>query len=117
MVSCSRPLRLRLTLAGVHATLYITAMCLLWQRRQQQRRWMVYITAAFIVSSVLNGAASKFGQMVFIDNREYPGGPGAYLVEQGTAAPNVATQVAGIVTCWLQDGLLVRVLICAHGLC
>ncbi|KZV85290.1 hypothetical protein EXIGLDRAFT_623232 [Exidia glandulosa HHB12029] len=47
-----------------------------------------------------------FTQMIWIDNRNYPGGPSAYLVEQQTAFE--ARLVAGgyLVNGWLQDGLI-----------
>lgn len=73
---------------------------------------MAYITVAFLISSIAIEGVFQFAQMIFIDDREYPGGPSAFLVEQSTASVSVMSQVAYIMSCWLQDGLLVRALVC-----
>lgn len=61
----------------------------------------------FIVSSLGNGGQFKFTQMIWIDNREYPGGPGAYFAEQSTAFESTLCNAAYIVNGWLQDALIV----------
>jgi len=49
----------------------------------------------------------RFGQMVWIDNREYPGGPYAYLVQQEGNTLLTAGDAESILVSFLTDGLLV----------
>jgi len=49
----------------------------------------------------------RFGQMVWIDNRSYPGGPFAYLVQQEGNALLTAGNAESILISFLADGLLV----------
>jgi len=49
-----------------------------------------------------------FGQMVWIDNRSYPGGPYAYLVQQEGNTLLTAGDAESILVSLLADGLLVR---------
>ena len=51
--------------------------------------------------------------MTFIDNRNYPGGPGAYNVAQSTNTVAVICNSVYIVNSWLQDTLLVGL----HSIC
>lgn len=94
---------------GVHATLFFITFSLLWQRKRTQWRdyiWIVYVVALFAISSIANYAQLKFTQSIWIDNRNYPGGPSAYLVEQQTAFDARLVVGGYMVNGWLQDGLI-----------
>ena len=49
----------------------------------------------------------KVNQSAFVDFRDYPGGPGAYWVEQFAITYRVVGTAAYVINTWLQDGLLV----------
>lgn len=85
-------------------------VALLWKKQRTHWRdytWITYVLLLFALSSIANYGQLKFTQMIWVDNRNYPGGPSAYLVEQQTAFE--ARLVAGgyLVNGWLQDGLIV----------
>ncbi|KZV85748.1 hypothetical protein EXIGLDRAFT_653805 [Exidia glandulosa HHB12029] len=94
---------------GVHATLFFLTLTLLCARPRTQWKdygWIVYITLMFVLSSVGNGGQFKFTELSWIDNRNYPGGPGAYETEQ--AAPSsTMCNIAYIINGWLQDALII----------
>ncbi|KAF9065823.1 hypothetical protein BDP27DRAFT_1424442 [Rhodocollybia butyracea] len=93
---------------GVHATLFFSAFKLLYARRQYRREqvFLGYIVVVFMLSNIGNGTNIKFAQQAFIDNRDYPGGPGAYYVEESTALMVVLCNSVYITLTWFQDGLL-----------
>ncbi|EJD46575.1 hypothetical protein AURDEDRAFT_136854 [Auricularia subglabra TFB-10046 SS5] len=94
---------------GVHATLFFITLKLLWARPRTTWKdyiWISYIVVLFTISSIGNGTQLKFTQMIYIDNREYPGGPAAYFVDGSTDFMAVFCNSVYILNTWLQDGLL-----------
>ncbi|EJD48817.1 hypothetical protein AURDEDRAFT_17999, partial [Auricularia subglabra TFB-10046 SS5] len=94
---------------GVHATLFFITLGLLWSQKRahpQNRRWIAFVLLLFTLSSLANGAQFKFTQMIYIDNRNYPGGPSAYLIEKQTETPALICLISYIVNNWMQDGLI-----------
>lgn len=88
---------------------------LLAQRRKHPRvSWtmIAYITLNFILGSIGNAANIKFNEMVFIDDRDFPGGPNAFFTQQNSVTINVLAYAVYIVNTWTQDGLLVSGVIC-----
>ncbi|KAH7099605.1 hypothetical protein BKA62DRAFT_621194 [Auriculariales sp. MPI-PUGE-AT-0066] len=100
---------------GVHATLFFSTLQLLWARSRSSWKdwvWIFYIFALFVISSVGNGGDLKFAQMIWIDNRNFPGGPTVYIV----ASCRCLQQHCYIINSWLQDGLLLyRVWVIFNG--
>jgi hypothetical protein len=93
---------------GIHLTLFISAFHLLYTRKRTQHEsfLLVYILVLFILGNIGNGTNIKFGEMTFIDDRNYPGGPNAFFVQQSINPVAVICNSAYIVNSWLQDGLL-----------
>lgn len=73
---------------------------------------IAYITLNFILGSIGNAANIKFNEMVFIDDRDFPGGPNAFFTQQNSVTINVLAYAVYIVNTWTQDGLLVSGVIC-----
>lgn len=69
---------------------------------------LAYITCVFIVGSIGNGEQMRVLQLAFIDDRNYPGGPGAFEEFDGSITPNVIGTAAYCVNAWFADGLMVR---------
>ncbi|KZV91470.1 hypothetical protein EXIGLDRAFT_750135 [Exidia glandulosa HHB12029] len=94
---------------GVHATLFFTALTLLLQRNRTGKlkdwTWIAYICILFITSSMGNGAQMRALQVGFIDERNFPGGPGVW-VARTTAFVGVFCNSVYVVNSWFQDGLL-----------
>ncbi|KZV83801.1 hypothetical protein EXIGLDRAFT_842663 [Exidia glandulosa HHB12029] len=94
---------------GVHATLFFTTLSILWKRKRSEWRdynWIAFVLVLFTISSIANYGQLKFTQMIWIDNRDYPRGPSAYLVEQQTAFEARLVVGGYMVNGWLQDGLI-----------
>ncbi|KAJ7756039.1 hypothetical protein DFH07DRAFT_959171 [Mycena maculata] len=81
---------------GVHLTLFVQCAQALYARKEghRNRELFVLICILFVLGNIGNATNILFGQKTFIDDRDYPGGPNAFFVEQST-------------NCWFQDALLV----------
>lgn len=90
----------------------LSAMCWrsLWPRAQshgtgykKNRFFLFYVAFLFVVGTIYVAFNSQITQMGFIDNRLYPGGPGAY--EEATSSPPLNT--AFVVSDWCADLLMI----------
>ncbi|KAF9527837.1 hypothetical protein CPB83DRAFT_767901 [Crepidotus variabilis] len=102
---------------GVHLTLFILCFKALaqGQRTRSNRFFLFYICLMFLLGNIGNGLNIKLTQMSFIDHRDWPGGPSAYLV-QTTNVLGIACNITYIISSWLQDGLLLyRFYVFWHG--
>jgi len=95
---------------GVQFVLYIACMDVLWQRKLRTRFTlflMAYISSLCALNLIWT-ATSMFGlQLCYIDNRNYPGGPFAYLVGPFTTHPaNVLSLASYVVSNVMADALL-----------
>lgn len=64
----------------------------------------------FVLGGVGVGTALNFNERSFINDRNYPGGPGAYHFQQMTLPSNVVGIGCYMVNKWFQDLFLVSVL-------
>ncbi|THH30171.1 hypothetical protein EUX98_g4015 [Antrodiella citrinella] len=96
---------------GIHVALFFLCFNHLWtQRKRRPRRtyaWLAYISALFILGSVSNGIDMHMGQVIFVDNRNFPGGPGAFASTIFTVPVNIICTAACVIGGWLQDALLI----------
>lgn len=68
---------------GTQLVLYATCARYLWEtrkRRSQSRFILAYITLLLAVETVYQSAQAHTVQMVYVDNRNYPGGPWRYFM-------------------------------------
>ncbi|KII87102.1 hypothetical protein PLICRDRAFT_142209 [Plicaturopsis crispa FD-325 SS-3] len=93
---------------GIHVALAFMAFHLLWARRKATSDYvfLAYVAIVFVLGSIGNATYLKFGEMSFISNRDYPGGPGAYFMEQSTIPVSALCNSVYVVNGWFQDGLL-----------
>ncbi|KAJ7239567.1 hypothetical protein B0H12DRAFT_1189924 [Mycena haematopus] len=94
---------------GVHLTLFCQCVPALLARKSGRRRnlWLLlYVFILFTLGNIGNATTFLFAQKTFIDDRDYPGGPGAFFVEQSTEWSAVLCNSAYIVNTWFQDGIL-----------
>ncbi|KAF9218447.1 hypothetical protein BS17DRAFT_742164 [Gyrodon lividus] len=93
---------------GVHMTLFFMCFRLLWAHKKdtKDKLMIVYITIIFVLGNIGNGTNLKFGEMTFIDDRDYPGGPDAFFVQESTNIVAVLCNTVYIVNSWFQDALL-----------
>ncbi|KAF7328672.1 hypothetical protein MSAN_02468800 [Mycena sanguinolenta] len=95
---------------GVHLTLFFQCVPALCARKSghRNRELLIFVFILFILGNLGNATTLIFAQKSFIDDRDYPGGPGAYFVEQSADWTVVVCNSVYIVNTWLQDGLLAR---------
>ena len=97
---------------GAVLTLFILAFYLLCSRID---RWngrshiafLVYITVQFILATLFQASSARFTQLAFINNRDYPGGPGAYELSFFYIPVDMLGNAAYVLSNWLADALLV----------
>ncbi|TCD68583.1 hypothetical protein EIP91_010372 [Steccherinum ochraceum] len=96
---------------GVHATLCFICLSYFWaQRRNRPRQsyaWMMYISMIFILGSIANAMDMRMSQVIFVDNRNFPGGPGAYATTTFTVPVNIVCTAACVIGGWFMDALLI----------
>ncbi|KAF7328676.1 hypothetical protein MSAN_02469200 [Mycena sanguinolenta] len=94
---------------GVHLTLFFQCVHALYTGRKAQPhnwQWLLFVFILFALGNIGNATSIFYVQKTFIDDRNYPGGPGAYFFEQSTQWAAVLCNSVYIVNTWFQDGLL-----------
>ncbi|KAH9484497.1 hypothetical protein JR316_0003979 [Psilocybe cubensis] len=96
---------------GIHLTLFVWTSHILYTKRMNSKGTvgqflLLYVVVVFVLGNIGNATNIRFGEMTFIDNRNYPGGPNAFFVQQSTNKVAVLCNSAYIVNSWFQDGLL-----------
>jgi len=93
---------------GFHIAVYFSTMYNVWMARQRRHKWLfsAFSTWLFIFAS-LNIIGNGIGsQWAYIDNRNFPGGPMAFLAAHGNTVNDVFGNVAGVMVTWTSDALL-----------
>ncbi|KAJ7574886.1 hypothetical protein C8J56DRAFT_463091 [Mycena floridula] len=68
--------------------------------------WLVFNTLLFALGTMNLATTIAFNQNAWINEREYPGGPFRYMIEQGSLPFVTLGNVASILASFLSDGLL-----------
>ncbi|KAJ7821191.1 hypothetical protein B0H14DRAFT_3089137 [Mycena olivaceomarginata] len=93
---------------GVHLTLFCQCVPALFASKsgRHNRELLIFVFILFALGNIGNATTFLFAQKSFIDYRDYPGGPGAYFVEQSTDWSAVVCNSVYIVNTWFQDGIV-----------
>lgn len=67
-----------------------------------------FIFLLFLMGTINLACNTKMNQLMFIDNRDFPGGPNAWFFTNYNSGINTAGNAAYIIANFLADGLLVR---------
>ena len=107
---------------GVQSVIAFLCCQALWKLRRRQPRvsysLLAYICVIFILGTLGNAGNMKLSELAFVDNRDYPGGPNAYLLEQSSLIKiNLMCYAAYIMATWMQDGFLVSSFVTVHVCC
>ncbi|KAI0331106.1 hypothetical protein GY45DRAFT_1322808 [Cubamyces sp. BRFM 1775] len=92
---------------GIHIVIF--GMCveaLMHERKKRNFLWLLYITVLFALGTANICLNINFNELTWIDDRNYPGGPLAFLLEQQARPANTAGNAAAIIITFLADGLL-----------
>ena len=82
----------------------------LWKQRAQRRSalfLLAYITALIMVETIFVIVQARTVQVLYVDNRNYPGGPWAYFLATQNLAINVIFYATLFVLTFLSDCLVV----------
>ena len=82
----------------------------LWKQRAQRRSalfLLAYITALIMVETIFVIVQARTVQVLYVDNRNYPGGPWAYFLATQNLAINVIFYATLFVLSFLSDCLVV----------
>lgn len=102
---------------GAVVTLSIQCITVLARDAKASRRnsfLLWFVVAIFAVSTVFLAAGVKYILLGFVDERNYPGGPTAFLVTQGFRPANVLANVCVILSTSMSDALLVSAVAGIH---
>ncbi|EKM49603.1 uncharacterized protein PHACADRAFT_265139 [Phanerochaete carnosa HHB-10118-sp] len=95
---------------GVHITLFFQCFIAWWGARRHSPKsaysMLAFISCIFILGSIGNGTQMRILELAYVDDRNYPGGPGAFETFDGSLKINVIGTAAYAVNAWFADGLL-----------
>lgn len=92
----------------------VFAQCLYFILPQALRRrtrtslgLVAYVCTTFVLGMITLACDTRLLQLMFVDNRAFPGGPNSWLASHTEIAVKVVGSVSYIVCVFLADGLLV----------
>ncbi|CCM05252.1 uncharacterized protein FIBRA_07462 [Fibroporia radiculosa] len=97
---------------GVVLALYVMCVAKL-VRQLKQYNYMrplglfAYATVIFIISTLFMGSQVKFIQLAFIEDRNFPGGPNAYVEDEFSNPTDEIANVCFVVGNWIMDAFLI----------
>ncbi|KAJ7220986.1 hypothetical protein C8J57DRAFT_1094976 [Mycena rebaudengoi] len=96
---------------GIHMTIFaiVTYYTLLARKRSTSRMWIFWLlfnTLLFTLGTINLACSIRFNENAWINEREYPGGPFSYMIEQGSLPFMTLGNTASILASFLSDGLL-----------
>jgi hypothetical protein len=98
--------------SGIQLVLYTSCALFLWDVRKSRGRQSIfllgYITLLLVVETIFAAVQSRTVQVIYIDNRNYPGGPWAYFLATQYLPINVMFYATLFVLTFLADLLVVR---------
>ncbi|EMD39076.1 hypothetical protein CERSUDRAFT_47914, partial [Gelatoporia subvermispora B] len=98
------------TYAGLHIVIFSTCAYYLIQERNKQGTkcyaWLTYIVVLSALGTINLAVNIHFNELAWIDERNYPGGPLAFLMQQEAIPVNTVGNVVGIIADFMADSLL-----------
>ena len=96
---------------GVQLVMYISSALFLFKARRTRGRQSTillgYITLLFSVETIYVAVQARTVQLMYIDNRNYPGGPWQYFLDTQNLPVNVMFYATLFVMTFLSDLLVV----------
>ncbi|KAJ7725633.1 hypothetical protein DFH07DRAFT_250885 [Mycena maculata] len=94
---------------GIQLVLYVNCARFLWKRRRhgwQPVFLLAYMTCMLLIESLFVAVQARTVQFVYVDNRNYPGGPWAFFLASQSAAINVIFYATLFLLTFLSDLLV-----------
>lgn len=82
------------------------------QQRHKRSRWigwLIFNSLLFAIGTINLACSIKFNEDAWINEREYPGGPYEFIVQQQSRPILTLGNTASILASFMADGLLVHV--------
>ena len=99
------------TITGVQVVLYASCAIFLWKTRQSRGRQslllLVYTTILLSIETIFSAVQARTVQVIYIDNRDYPGGPWAYFLATQNLPINIMFYATLFILTFLSDLLIV----------
>lgn len=97
---------------GVQLVMYFNCASYFWKQRHSQGKHasfrLAYITVLLILESLVVGTSTWILISMYIDNRDYPGGPMAWFLASANEPPEVAFWASLFALTFMSDLLAVR---------
>lgn len=90
--------------------MYTSCALYLWRQRKERRAsafLLAYITLLLSIQTIYCAVQARTVQVMYVDNRNYPGGPWQYFLDTQELAINVMFYATLFVTTFLTDLLVV----------
>ncbi|KAJ7123513.1 hypothetical protein C8R44DRAFT_538714, partial [Mycena epipterygia] len=93
---------------GILFTMTLQTLLLFFKLPKSKIPWrlVIYVSVTFILASIGFGGHAKFIQMAYIDDRNIPGGPNAFIVKFYSIPANMMSFTAYTIMSWMADGLV-----------
>ncbi|KAF7321929.1 hypothetical protein MKEN_00715300 [Mycena kentingensis (nom. inval.)] len=94
---------------GIQLVLYLSCASYLWKKRRQgwqPRLLLAYMTLLLVIETIWLGVQTETIQMMYIDNRNYPGGPWQFFLDSQYLAINVMFDSTFFLLTFLSDLLV-----------
>ncbi|KAI0919681.1 hypothetical protein AcV5_001677 [Taiwanofungus camphoratus] len=92
---------------GVHTVIFFMCAYYIVTGKRTHWKWLPVISILFSMATVNICMNIHFNEMAWIDDRNYPGGPLAFLLEQQANPINTAGNSASFIATFLADGILI----------
>lgn len=97
---------------GIHAAVFAQCLYHIWPRsvkRGTKNNWFLitFIWILFVMGTINFACNTRMTQLMFIDNRAFPGGPMAWFMTNYGNGVNTAGNAGYIIANFLADALLV----------
>lgn len=96
---------------GIHIVVFATVTYYILLNRSMGKSrmwifWLVFNALLFAMGTINLACVIRFNENAWVNDREYPGGPFSYLIEQQSLPFMTLGNVASILASFLSDGLL-----------
>lgn len=92
---------------GLHAAIFAICSYHFTKAKKFPYLQQLYVTILFLLAGITIACNLMHNQMTWIDNRNYPGGPGAFILEQQGQLVNTVGNSAGLILAFMVDSLLI----------
>lgn len=102
---------------GVECCVFAATVYVLLQRAPNhgsRNAMLAYVSVLFAITTVGTGAGMKWAELVWIDDRGFPGGPAAYILEEFSNPMNILSFASYIVGNFMTDLLIVSIIFLQH---